>query len=69
MLVADGHVEEPTGSRDVQSLVAVAGEEVRVQRCEIQGELADAVGAIDEGEDIVCAADLREALKWHADCS
>jgi len=49
----------------MKPLVAITGEEIRIQRGEIQWELTDAVGTIDTGKHLVLLAKICDLLEWH----
>jgi hypothetical protein len=44
--------------------VAVTSEEIRLQLPEIQRDLSNAVGAVDQTQDSLFTADLRQPLEW-----
>jgi hypothetical protein len=56
VLVALGHVEHGTASGDKKPFVAIAHVKVWIEHREVCGNAADAVGAVDAGEDAVLAA-------------
>lgn len=67
MLVALGDDEDSTAARSKKPLVAVGDEEIRVQRGQVQRDLADAVGTVDQTEDAFFLANCGQSLEGDAD--
>lgn len=49
MLVPFWHVKQGTAAGCKQPFVAIGDEEIGVEGAEIEGDVADAVGAVDKG--------------------
>lgn len=65
MLVADGTVQDGAAAGHVKPLVRIRDVEVGVQVREMHGDVAEAVGAIDDGENALLAANGRQCLEGH----
>lgn len=66
LLVPLGDMQYCAPPGRVQPLVAIADEEVGVESGEVEGNVSHAVGAVDDGEDVVLATHGDEALEGEA---
>jgi hypothetical protein len=46
--------------------VTVTGEEIRLQLRQIQRNLSNTMGAVDETQDPLLSTDLRKSLEWES---
>lgn len=67
MLVALGDDEDGRAAWSKEPFVAVGDEEIGIERGEVQRDLADAVGAVNQAEDAFFLADYGQGLKGDAD--